>query len=135
MATEIEQDSRDIEELEAPELRRIPFGRSRALAVLTAVVFDTVLRVTAPKMAAATHTGAPPCTGGACHCCQDLSICGTLYENTNEACPSGSNCWTVCDNCQTLYSCCDRRHYLDPQHSTYEVCVCRTAIGFNCSPC
>ncbi len=118
-----------------PALKGIPLGRSRAIAVIAALLLDATLRVTAPKVAAGYDCCPPsPCstTVGVCHCCRSGGCVG--YSAT-PTCFSGGQCWYVCVSCTDRYQCCDYEHYESTTQS-YMPCTCSTYInGGGCTPC
>jgi hypothetical protein len=124
----------------ATEGRRVRLGRSQIIAATTAVLFDLVLRTTAPQIARATHTGTSACGPGQCHCCLGVPSCGNQYENLTTACPplgSGAQCWYTCD-CTSMWLCCDYKHWLSTDHSdpnNWEGCVCQSFIQPCGPPC
>lgn len=116
-------------------LDEVTFGRSRALAVIGALIFSAAATIAAPRLARAADGLAPwPCAGlGACHCCSGTSCCeaGCSWDFSHSHCSSGGQCWFTCTGCPgDYYECCDWHTTLPGFHA----CICRAFLG-QCQPC
>jgi len=120
-------------------LARVPFGRSRALALIGGALFGLALQIVAPQYARAGHGAAPfPCGGfGVCHCCATGINQPTCCENgctpltDHSDCRSGTQCWYTC-SCGDYYICCDFNTL--EQNNNHGHCICSQWVG-TCPTC
>lgn len=97
--------------LDESQLEKVPFGRSRFLALLGGALTAGAMRLFAPAAASAGPGpvlmpymcwGAPPC-----ECCQGFRCCG---QNCipHLGCTGVTSCWFACNEVNhNLYMCCD----------------------------
>lgn len=106
-------------------LARIPFGRSKAIATVGAILFSVALRAAAPELARAKHLPIPQgCYGfQECHCCSGSNCCDTtcIGHAHSHGCPTQAQCWYTCVNGLT-YQCCDFHVTWDGE---LPFCICR----------
>jgi hypothetical protein len=115
-------------------LERVPFARSRFMAIIGGAVAGTGLRLFAPAEALAFTP--PPCVDfPQCQCCNNGNYPGThccdsgCYYSSWMGCSSGGQCWIGCYN-HVNYRCCD--WYSPVVGGGGGGCVCRGYVGGSC---
>lgn len=108
-------------------LTQVPLGRSRAIMVISGVVFGLALRLVSPTVARATHNPIPMSCYGYRECdnCCGPACCPGCSQCNNCGCPGDPRCWIICDGCN-YWQCCD-----NVQNGTR--CICTGFIG-TCGP-